>query len=349
MTVYLNACSHGAPPAAVHDRLAEHAALERTLGEPAARARVAAEEARVFDLAARFIGADPGTVALAPSTTAAWLPFAADLVRPGQRVLVAPHEWWANLRHLRRLADLAGARIEVLPNLEAGDTNAEAWGARLDEDVSAICTPMVTSIEGRRYPVEAIGALPRPEGCRYAVDVAQALGQQVVDVRRIRADLVVGTCRKWLRAPRGTALRWAAPSMGADVPDIATEPPDMTIAHRLALGVALDEAMRIGVPAIAARVAELRARAEAALGALGLSPVPGALPTTGALAIELAPGQAGRLKHAFAERGIVVKFPDPARDEPEAGLPPRVLRIAPHIYNGAEDIEALARAVREAL
>jgi len=95
-----------------------------------------------------------------------------------------------------------GARIEVMPTDGAGCLDLAATGARIDGDLAAICAPMVCSLTGERYPVEALGALPRPESTFYVVDVSQALGQMPVDMQRIGADIVADLILDAYRLPQ---------------------------------------------------------------------------------------------------------------------------------------------------
>ena len=294
--------------------------------------------------ASGLIGGQPDQVGFAANSSLAW---ASAVMRHGLargRVLVAQHVWGPNLRALRGL----GAEIEVLPPLDASGDLA-AWAARIDDDVTMIEVPMVTSLEGRRYPVETIGRLARPEGCALMVDAAQALGQVPVDVGTLGADILVATGRKWLRGPRGTGLAWARPGLAPHPSPAGVESSDHTVVQRLGLGAAIEVVLARGEEAIAAAQRPLRAAAAEAIEEAGLEPVPGALPTTGAFAAYVPEARAERLAAALVAARIEVKWPDPAKDEPEAGLGRpghRILRVAAHVTNTPEDIDRLAGVLR---
>ncbi|MDU8945387.1 aminotransferase class V-fold PLP-dependent enzyme [Ovoidimarina sediminis] len=344
--VYLNACSHGLPSAAVLDAVADHTGRERHDG-PVTAFRNAAERLEVlYDRAGRILGAPPSEIDIAATTTSAWLGVVLRLNLVGRRILVAPHEWGPNVRMLERLAASAAASIEVLPDPTSGAPLSD-WAARFDEDVAAIFTPMVSSIEGRRYPVEEIADVPRPEGCRLIVDGAQAIGQTDIDLGGIPCDAFLATTRKWVRAPRGTALAWVNPALGAPRPPRDIEPTDMPVSAHLALSEALGEALDDGIAARAVRIGHLRDLARAGARERGFDVLHGHEPMTGALALFVPQRYLEDVKTGLQASDVVVKFPDPERDEPAS--PPvtggSVLRVSPHIYNTEAEIECMIEAL----
>ena len=331
--IYLNAASHGLPSQASLERVRAHVDLECQIGPLAAAEQAEQEVEQVYGAAARFIGALVEDVALCATTTATLAGLLPGVVKAGQTVLVAPQEWGDNLRVLENL----GAVVRVLPDLEAGDLAAEGWRAAITEDVAAIMVPLVSSITGARVPVEALSA--RPQGCRLIVDAAQALGQVKVDVGALGADVLVGTCRKWLRGPRTTALAWRAPAAEAVVPMAELRPNDGNVALQLGLGVALGEA---GLSLA------LRDRAWAAAQEMGLGTWSGAAPETGALTLAIPNERVEAVRDALSTANILVKFPNPKRDEPYLSVGPAnhvPMRIAAHVCNTDAEIDALIAAL----
>lgn len=344
MSIYLNASSHGLPSSATIKRMRLHLDMEDRLGAIAAQAEAESELAGIRHAAAALIGADTDTVGFSSTTSMAWLSIVTNLQIARKRLLVAPHEWGANIVVLENLARNADAKVEVLPELDLEAPDLEPWRAAIDEDVAAIFAPMVTSIEGLRYPIEEIGALPRPETCKFIIDAAQTLGQTPIDVAALRCDALAATCRKWLRAPRTTALFWMSPSSIVDGPIETFEPFDTNIALRLGLGAAIEEASRISIPRIEQQIRALTDQALVRARALDLDTLNGTGVQTGTITLGIPSSLSARLQKAVADEGIQVKWPSPARDEPHA---PRAandleaMRISPHINNTTEQIDAL--------
>ena len=128
----------------------------------------------------------------------------------------------------------------------------------------------------------AVGQIVGPSPALYVLDVSQTLGQVPVDVSAIRCDIAFGPARKFLRAPRGTAVLYMrsdladrvvplTPSFGTDFAEATGTFPllpglrrfnqfEYCVAGRLGLGEAVRYALEIGLDTIDAMVRE-RSRA----------------------------------------------------------------------------------------
>ena len=301
---------------------------------------------------ASFVNAAVEEIGFSWTTSSAWLAAVCRLNIAGKRLLVAAHEWGSNLAVLVRFARDAGAMVQTLPALDFPNPYPAACGPLIDDDVAAISLPMVTSVYGHRYPVEAIGALPRPDHCRLIVDAAQALGRVPVDVAALNCDFLVATCRKWLRGPRGTAMFWVAADAAEVFPVNAIEPFDASVSSRLGLGVAIREAAGTGLDEIGRCIRHLSEYTHGRATDLGLDTLTGAPPETVTLCLAIADGVAARIRQFAGERDIRVKWPDPAAGESRAG--DRVeghsaMRVSPHVDNTVAETDAPFDCVSSAL
>ena len=355
---YLNAAGHGLPDPAVRARMIAYMRREDEIGPAAAEHEAAPEMAAVTSKAARIIEAQEEQVVLVPTTTIGWNMAVLSLRLAGRRVLVAPGEWASDIPVLQRM----GAKVEVMPLNEHGALDLNALESLIDDDLGAICAPMVSSLTGECYPVAEIGALQRPEGCAFVVDAAQAVGQMPVSVRDLNCDVLAATTRKWLRAPRDTALLYVSEDtidrMGpnpaprlfgitidgtrfGDQPGVRRFDPGSVFApQRLGQGVALDLFLanqEKTFAQLAVLAGHARSRAGQAGIALAGTEANGSTIISCRLPRNLADARMPRLRAA----GIEIKDAGPDC-EPMRGLSAgegAFLRLSPHVYNTKAEID----------
>lgn len=348
--IYLNGCGRGLPDGDVFARMQAHHRLEGQIGEPAAKAQAADALQSVRDSVATLIGASPDHTGFSTSTSAAWLSITAQMPLEGKRILVAPHEWWSNLKVLDRVTRTGGPQVEVLPPLDFANPDLRAWQNRIDDDVAAIFAPMVTSVTTLRYPVEAIGHLQRPAHTAFIIDAAQALGRTPVDVAKINCDALVGTTRKGTRGPSQTALFWMSPAFmaRANMTIQAVEPFDFNTATRLGLGVAVDQVLARGVDTIEADVTALTDHIRASAARVGLACIDSAETTIGAATLAIPRTKADAISAALAADQITAKWAQPGAEEPHSAVDTTQnlpLRVSPHLYNTTAEIDRLFTAI----
>ncbi len=272
----------GASPmsAAALAALQDHLARESRLGPMEAAEAAAPQLQQLRADAARLLHADAGEVAVLGSGSAAfgaaWSAFTHTRpLRAGERILVGRQEWGGNLASYRLAAERAGATVEALPCREDGSVDVAACADRIDERVRWISLTWLPANGGLINDAAALGRVARAAGVPYFIDAGQALGQLPVDVQALGCDVLKSAGRKHLRGPRGTALLYvrrdfldrleppwvdvqSAPWDGGLRDDARRfETAEQPVALRLALQVAIAEALQLGVAAIAGRVQRL--------------------------------------------------------------------------------------------
>ena len=260
--------------------ITNHLECESRYGGMEAAAAAAEALFSVRTSAAALINAEADDVAFTSSASAAiGLVFAAlPPLRAGDRILVSRQEWGGNVSTYSAAAARAGATVEVIPAREDGSADPGALANMIDSKVRLVSLTWVAANGGLINDAEAVGAVTRSAGVPLFIDAGQVLGQMPVDVRALQCDVLKGTCRKFLRGPRGTALLYVrrefARTLRPAFLDVDSGPwqdgaprqrenarvfetVEMSAALLLGAGVALDQARAIGVDNIQARVMAL--------------------------------------------------------------------------------------------
>ncbi|MEK9967849.1 MAG: aminotransferase class V-fold PLP-dependent enzyme [Ferrovibrio sp.] len=291
IVTHFNHSSCSLPSAAMTRCVIDHLERESRDGPSEAGAAVqpAVQDTRIA--AAALLNCSAEEIALMGSGSHGWgMAFAAlPPLQPGDRILTGRHEWGGNLNLLHLAAAKAGASVEIIPCTENGAVSPEALSAMIDSRVRLIALTWVPANSGLINPAAEIGKIARAAGIPYFIDAGQALGQVLADVQALGCDVLKGAGRKYLRGPRGTALLYirrdfldqlqpayvdvASASWNDGRPQLRGdarrfETAENGFAQLLGFGVAIRQALALGVPAIRSRIAGLRAMMAETLGGI---------------------------------------------------------------------------------
>ncbi|MFI6335108.1 N-methyl-L-tryptophan oxidase [Streptomyces sp. NPDC050535] len=328
----------------------------------------------VYARTAQLLGARPEEVALVESATAGWQRAVSALrLRPGDRVLAARSSYVSSALHLLSAERDHGVRVEVLPNGSDGAVDLEALEAALRTGPATLVTAAhVPTSSGLVEPAAGIGALAQAHGVPFLLDATQSLGQLPVDMDAIGCDLLIGTGRKFLRAPRGTGLlavrrplldrlvpeapdvrgaQWIAERSWELVPDAKRfELWEAAHALRLGLGAALADLNALGVDTVARHLATVAGALRERLAVLPGVRVTDPAAAGGAIVTFVVDGMdAADVQRELARRQvhlIAVPASHGRWDMDPRGLA-KVVRASVHVYNDNADVHALVEAVRE--
>ena len=236
-----------------------------------------------------FNAAHPYEIILTSGTTEAINCIAsgyASILQPGDEVIVSAMEHHSNIVPWQMLCEKTGAQLKVLPMLQNGTLDMEAYAQLLNARTQLVFVNPVSNALGTVNPVASIISQAHAVGAKVLIDGAQATPHYKVDVQALAADFYVTSAHK-ICGPTGVGmlygkaehLRELPPYQGggemiaevtfekttyADLPH-KFEAGTPNIAGGIAFGAALDYVNSIGLEAIATYEASLLAYATAAL------------------------------------------------------------------------------------
>jgi selenocysteine lyase/cysteine desulfurase len=168
-------------------------------------------------LFARLIGApDPSRVAIIPSVSYGMATVAKNLsLRAGQNVVTAHAQFPSNVYPWRRMCAESGAELRAVAPPQGSPARGEEWNARLleaiDGDTALVALGHVHWADGTRFDLERIGARAREVGAALVIDGTQSVGALPFDVRRIQPDALVVASYKHMMGPYALGAMWLGP------------------------------------------------------------------------------------------------------------------------------------------
>ena len=375
--VHLNNAGAAMVPRPVREALRAHLDLEDELGGyEAAEARIDALDQAAEDLA-RLLGAHRRNIAFTQNSTSAFAQaLGAFDFRAGDVILTSLADYASNQIMYLSLARRLGVEVVRAPDRPEGGVDPDAVRALVRRRRPAlVAITWVPTNSGLVQPVAPIGAVCREAEVPYLVDACQAVGQLPVDVGALGCDYLAATARKFLRGPRGIGVlyasdrvleagahpllvdmhgaTWTDPERFELTPEARRfELWEISLALVLGFGAAVRYAMDVGVETAGARAQALAAYARARLGELPGVRVLDRGPELCAIVTAEPAGRPGeQVKLALRARGINTSSPgrEDAVIDMDAKGASSAIRISPHYYNTAGEIDAAVEALGELL
>jgi selenocysteine lyase/cysteine desulfurase len=307
--------------------------------------------------AAQLLDADSDCVAIIPSASYGMATAARNLpVRKGQAILVLDEQFPSNYYPWQRLAEENGASLKVVPWPNDQDWTAAVLSA-LTSEVAIAALPNVQWTSGGSLDLVRVGQACRQIGAALALDLTQSLGALPFSVREVQPDFAAAAGYKWLMGPYTTGLLYVAPKWHGGIPleenwiqranardfaslilytpeyDEGARRFDMGERSNFALIPAAIRAMRQllkwKVPEISETAGALNRRLAEAVDDLGFSSPPEGLRAPHYLCLRRKKGVPRELTDILASEKIFVSVRGSS------------IRVAPHVYNSAADVERL--------
>lgn len=373
--IHFNNAGCGLLPQPVLQTMLDHLTLEaQTGGYEAAAAR--SEQVREFytELGA-LIGAGPDNVAFSGSATHAYatalsaIPF-----ERGDVILTTRNDFISHQIAFLSLRQRFGVEIVHAPDLPTGGVDVDAMAQLMKEHrPRLVAATHIPTNSGLVQPVAEIGRHCRELDLLYIVDACQSVGQYPIDVEEIGCDLLTGTCRKFLRGPRGSGFLFVSDRFlragyeplfldmrGADWSAAGEYRPSETAARFeewefpyatiLGCAVAVRYARGVGLGVISQRTPYLAGRLRDELDALsGVRALDRGDQLGGLVTVAVEGWQAEEFKAAMDARGInsALSFRRFAQFDFGDKDVDWCLRLSPHYYNTEDEVAQVVAAVAE--
>ena len=284
----------------------------------------------------------------------------------GQTVLLLDEEFPSVILPWRERAREVGAAAVLLPR-PADDDWTRVVLEQIDQRTAVAALPALHWTDGALIDLPRVAARLREVGAALVVDATQSLGAMPFAMSEVQPDMLVAATYKWLLGPYSLGFLYVAPRhqdgrpieynwitrMGSDDFTALTRYPEALPfqpgARRFDVGetsnfalipmaiAALGQILEWGVPRIADAIAVLTGPLVARAAELGLEAVPSARRAPHYVGFRFPGGVPPALPRRLAANRVHVSVR--ARG---------ALRVTPHVYNTAADIDRLIRAIEGA-
>lgn len=167
---------------------------------------------------------EPERVAIVPSVSYALAAVARNVpAAPGGNIVILEEQFPSNVYVWRRLCAERGLELRTVeaPPRD-GRGRGREWNARLlssiDRRTAIVCVPHVHWADGTLFDLEAVGERARGCGALLAVDGTQSVGAMPFDVQRVRPDALICAGYKWLLGPYSIGLAYYGPAFDEGAP-----------------------------------------------------------------------------------------------------------------------------------
>src|SRR5919201_2452043 len=336
---YVNSCSQGALSDAVRDAYARYLSDWDEHGAPWEYWVAQLDAARTS--VAGLLNAESDEIAITTSVSAGVGALTSALSFDGERdkIVISDFEF-PTIGQISHAQERRGARVEHVPADADGTIPLERFDAAIDESTALVAVTHVCFRNGARIDVEAVAEPAHQRGALLLLDAYQSVGSLPVDVRALDCDFLAAGALKYLLGSAGLAFFYCRRGLFEHLHPTATgwfadrDIFEMDIRdYSPASSARRFEAGTPPVPAIYAAIAGTELMLEGVDDLGGVVVTPHAWERRGALTC-IASTDAEQLVAALGQQGLVPSSRDGN------------LRISPHCYNTAEDVETVLQALR---
>lgn len=132
--------------------------------------------------------------------------------RQGKKVILISEQDFPSVGFSIQQAKRLGFQIRFIPT-SSDLQQLQTWDDVLTPDIHTVLITHVHFNTSRMVAVDQITQLTRERGIISIVDIAQSSGVVPIDLQQWQADIVVGSCVKWLCGGSGAGYIWVDPEV----------------------------------------------------------------------------------------------------------------------------------------
>ena len=317
------------------------------------------EQAR--SLLAALLGSRPEQVAFMRNTSDALSTVANGLAwQKGDNIVTFRGEFPSNIYPWRRIRDVFGVELRMCEEHD-GRIDFDELAKLIDQHTRVVTISHVQFASGFRMDLERLGRLVRQHEALLVVDAIQALGVVPINVEEELVDVAAGASHKWLMAPEGvgylylsdrareriqpTLVGWISVARPEDYQDFEQGWNEASLAWETGTGPAaliyglkasLELLTALGVAQTARHLTQLTDHLCESLQRKPYRVVSSRLPgeKSQIVCIRHTGSLSAMALYAHLKKQNIITAPRGDR-----------LRIAPHVYNTAEEIDQMVEAL----
>lgn len=138
-------------------------------------------------------------------------------VKTGGNIVVAGEQFPSNVYPWMNFCKVNQCTLKTVQPPSNSDNRGEEWNSRIKEAINKntmlVAIANVHWTDGTRFDVEEIGKLAREKGAWFVIDGTQSVGALPFDVQKVQPDALICAGYKWLMGPYGTTLGYFGPRL----------------------------------------------------------------------------------------------------------------------------------------
>lgn len=171
---------------------------------------------RVRDKFGELVNAPAKNMALIPAASYGLAIAAKNTqIGKGQEILMLEEQFPSNVYTWMRLAETSGAHLNIIKPPTPAANRGHTWNQRILEGINKktaiVALAPVHWADGTLFDLEAIGRRAREVGAAFIVDGTQSVGALPFDVETILPDALICAGYKWLMGPYSTGIAYLGP------------------------------------------------------------------------------------------------------------------------------------------